>query len=318
MRVVFMGAPEFAVPTLREIVNSGRRVVAVYTRAPKPGGRRGLEIRKTPVHDAAESLEIPVYTPATLKTEEAQETFRSHAADVGMVIAYGLLLPQGTLTAPTFGCLNLHASLLPRWRGAAPIQRAIMAGDLETGVDLMRVEAGLDTGPIALRQVVPVQPEETAGDLTARMAEVAAQLAVSGLNALESGVLAFAAQSNAGVCYARKIDKSETEIDWTRDAAAVRNHIHGLSPMPGAFSTLVIRGAAERVKVLRAETVSAGGEPGTILDDAMTVACGADAIRILEAQQAGRTTVSGRELMRRTGVAIGETFMRSAFSSAET
>ena len=233
-----MGAPDFAVPTLRAIVDSGRLVVAAYTRAPKPGGRRGLEIRKTPIHEAAEALGVPVYTPATLKSEEAQEAFRSHAADVGLVIAYGLLLPPPILATPQFGCLNLHASLLPRWRGAAPIQRAIMAGDHETGVDLMRMEAGLDTGPVALREVVPIRPGDTAGDLATCLAQIAAVLAVRGLNALETGKLVFNEQSSEGACYARKIDKSETEIDWTRDAEAVRNHIHGLSPMPGAFSNL--------------------------------------------------------------------------------
>ena len=313
-----MGTPEFAVPALRRIVNSGRRVVAVYTRAPKPGGRRGLQLLKTPVHVTADSLGLPVFTPPTLRTEEALETFRSHEADVGLVTAYGLLLPQGILTAPTFGCLNLHASLLPRWRGAAPIHRAIMAGDHETGVDLMRMEAGLDTGPIALREVVPIRPQDTAGDLTIRLAQTAAELAARALSDLESGVLTFNAQAAAGVCYAHKIDKAETEVDWRRDADTVRNHIHGLSPMPGAFSALVIRGAAERVKILRAETMSGGGPPGTILDESMTVACGAGAIRILEAQQAGRTTVSGRELMRRADVAIGATFLRSEATSAES
>ncbi len=257
-----MGAPDFAVPTLRAIVDSGRLVVAAYTRAPKPGGRRGLEIRKTPIHEAAEALGVPVYTPATLKSEEAQEAFRSHAADVGLVIAYGLLLPPPILATPQFGCLNLHASLLPRWRGAAPIQRAIMAGDHETGVDLMRMEAGLDTGPVALREVVPIRPGDTAGDLATCLAQIAAVLAVRGLNALETGKLVFNEQSSEGACYARKIDKSETEIDWTRDAEAVRNHIHGLSPMPGAFSNLVIRGGVERVKILRAEIARGAGGPG--------------------------------------------------------
>ena len=309
MRIVFMGAPEIAVPTLLRIVESGRRVVAAYTRAPKPGGRRGLEIRKTPVHEAAERLGIPVYTPPTLKTEAAQDTFRSHAADVGLVLAYGLLLPPAILAAPRFGCLNLHGSLLPRWRGAAPIQRAIMAGDPETGVDLMRVEAGLDTGPVALREVVPIRPEDTAGDLATRLSRIAAELAVRGLNALEAGTLAFTDQPSAGACYAPKIDKRETEIDWTRDAVAVRNHIHGLSPAPGAFSNLVFRGASERVRILRAETASAVGAPGAILDEAMTVACGKGAIRVLEGQRAGRTAVSGRELMRRESVPVGALFI---------
>jgi len=309
MRIIFMGAPEFAVPTLRRIASPGRTVVAVYTRAPKPGGRRGLEIRKTRVHEAAELLDIPVYTPSTLTTTEVQETFRSHSADVGLVVAYGLLLPQVILSAPKFGCLNLHASLLPRWRGAAPIQRAIMAGDEQTGVDLMRMKAGLDTGPVALREVVPIRPEDTAGALTNRLANIAAELAVRGLDDLATGNLNFKPQLSTGVCYARKIDKSEIEVDWMGDAETVRNHIHGLSPMPGAFSTLVIRSIPERVKILRVEIASGFGQPGTIVDDAMTVACGTGAIRVLEGQRAGRTVVSGHELMVRESVQIGDAFL---------
>ena len=318
MRVVFMGAPGFAVPTLRIIINSGHSVVAAYTRAPKPGGRRGLEIRKTPIHEAAEALGVPVYTPHTLRTEEAQEIFRSHAADVGLVIAYGLLLPPSILALPKFGCLNLHASLLPRWRGAAPIQRAIMAGDPETGVELMRMEAGLDTGPVALREVVPIRPEDTAGDLTTCLAKIAAGLAVRGLNALETGNLVFNEQPSAGACYANKIDKSEAEIDWTRCAEAVRNHIHGLSPTPGAFSNLAIRGVMERVKILRAEIAAGAGAPGAILDETMTVACDKAAIRILEAQRAGRTALSGAEFMRRESVPIGAAFAPTSSSSSGT
>jgi methionyl-tRNA formyltransferase len=317
MRIVFMGAPEFAVPTLRKIVSSGREVAAAYTRAPKPGGRRGLEVRKTPVEEAATSVRIPVYTPPTLKTEEAQELFRGLGADVVLVIAYGLLLPPAILAAPRFGCLNLHASLLPRWRGAAPIQRAIMAGDRETGVDLMKMEAGLDTGPVALREVVAIHPEDTAGDLTNHLAQIAGDLAVRGLNMLEAGRLVFDEQSGAGVCYAHKVDKSETEIDWTRDAEAVRNHIHGLSPAPGAFSVLVIRDTKERVRILRAETATASGAPGTILDNMMVVACGTGAVRVLEGQRAGRTILSGGELMRRESIPVGTRFKPFGSTSFE-
>jgi methionyl-tRNA formyltransferase len=316
MRVVFMGAPEFSVPTLRAIVASGRTVVGAYTRAPKPGGRRGLEIKKTPIHEAAEHLGIPVYTPSTLKTAEAQEIFRSLAADIGVVIAYGLLLPPAILAAPKLGCVNLHASRLPRWRGAAPIQRAIMAGDPETGVDFMRMEEGLDTGPVALSETTPIAPSDTAGDLTERLATIAAEVAVRGLDALESGPIQFSPQADAGSCYARKIDKNEAEIDWMLGAEAVRNHVHGLSPMPGAFSTLLIRGQVERIKILRAEVVSANGPPGAILDDTMIVACGEDAIRVVEGQRAGRTPVSGRELLRRESISAGATFTRSGSSSS--
>src|SRR5271165_4190900 len=266
MRIVFLGAPEFAVPTLRAIVAGGCAIPAVYTRAPKPGGRRGLEIVRTPVHKEADLRGIPVLTPATLKAEDVQHVFLSHEADVAVVVAYGLLLPKAILDAPKKGCLNLHASLLPRWRGASPIQRAIMAGDLDTGVDLMQMEEGLDTGPIALREAIPIRPHDTAGDLTPRLAEIAARLAVRGLLGIERGTLEFQEQSSVGGCYARKINKSEAEVDWTPSAAQVRNHIHGLSPAPGAFSNLSREGGLERVKILRVEAVAGRGAPGAILN----------------------------------------------------
>ena len=316
MRIIFMGVPAFAVPTLQEIVSNGHVVTAVYTRAPKPGGRRGLENKKTPVHEAAEASAIPVFTPATLRDEEAHAVFRSHAADVGVVIAYGLLLPLPIFEAPKFGCLNLHASLLPRWRGAAPIQRAVMAGDNDTGVDLMRMEEGLDTGPVALREVIPIRPEDTAGDLANRLAQIAAKLAVRGLSAMERGKLEFTKQSSAAACYARKIDKCEGEIDWRPSAWQVRNQIHGLSPTPGAFSTLPVGNRLERIKILRAEAVGGSGAPGTILDHEMTVACGDGAIRILEGQRASCGAMPGRELMRREGVPRGATFMPAERSSS--
>jgi methionyl-tRNA formyltransferase len=316
MRIVFMGAPEFAVPTLCEIVSEGHAVAAVYTRGPKPGGRRGLEIKKTPVQAAAESLRIPVYTPATLKSEDVQDVFRDHAADVAVVVAYGILLPTPILEAPKHGCLNLHASLLPRWRGAAPIQRAIMAGDAETGVDLMRIEEGLDTGPVALRAIVPIQPADTAGDLTQSLAKIAAKLTVRGLDAVEQGSLMFREQSNLGVCYARKIGKDEAEIDWRHSAVQVRNHIHGLSPTPGAFSNLSIGSRLERVKILRVEAIAAKGAPGMILDTQMTVACGEGAIRILEGQRAGRATMAGREIVRGEQALLGATFTPAGKSSS--
>ena len=308
MRIVFMGAPDFAVPTLQKIVSKRHEVVAAYTRAPKPGGRRGLEIKKTPVHDAAELLGVPVFAPQTLRDARTQAIFRNHNADATIVIAYGLLLPPGVLQAPRFGCLNLHASLLPRWRGAAPIQRAIMAGDVETGVVLMRMEEGLDTGPVAMREVVPIKPEDTAGDLTNRLAPVAAELAARGLFELESGKLEFAQQPTAGVSYAHKIEKAEAEIDWRKSAIEVRNHIHGHSPSPGAFSNLCLSGRLERIKILRAEAVGASGVPGTILDGDMTVACGVGAIRVLEGQRAGRVVVQGDELMRRESLSPGAMF----------
>ncbi len=318
MRIVFMGAPEFAVPTLYEIVSEGHAVAAVYTRGPRPGGRRGLEIKKTPVQTAAESLRIPVYTPATLKSEDVHDVFRGHAADVAVVVAYGLLLPTPILGAPKDGCLNLHASLLPRWRGAAPIQRAIMAGDAETGVDLMRMEEGLDTGPVALRTIVPIQPADTAGDLTQSLAKIAAKLTVVGLDGMEHGSLMFREQSNLGVSYARKIGKDEAEIDWGHNAVQVRNHIHGLSPAPGAFSNLSIAGRVERVKILRVEAIAAkcAGAPGMIVDNDMTVACGEGAIRILQGQRAGRAAMAGPEIMRGEQAFLGATFMPDGKSSS--
>jgi len=311
MRIVFMGAPEFSVPTLQSLVRAKHQVAAIFTRPPKPGGRRGFEITKTPVHEAAEALGLPVYTPLTLRSKEALELFLSFDADVAVVVAYGLILPKPILEAPEFGCLNLHASLLPRWRGAAPIQRAIMAGDAETGVDLMRIDEGLDTGPISIREVVPILPENTAGDLARRLSKVAAGVGVTGLAQLEGGTLEFRNQSDLGVCYAPRIDKSEAEIDWSRDANEVRNYIHGLSPNPGAFSLLPLGSALERFKILRVQAVPGGGLPGTILDANMTVACGSAAVLVLEAQRAGRAVLPGREIMRGNQAVVGAAF-RSA------
>ena len=309
MRIVFMGSPPFAVPTLRKIV-SKNHVVAAYTRAPKPGGRRGLEMRRTPVHEAAESLGIPVFTPRTLKDAKEQAIFRSHQADVGLVVAFGLLLPSAILEAPKHGCLNLHPSLLPRWRGAAPIQRAIMAGDVETGVDLMRMQEGLDTGPVAMREVVSIEPKDTAGDLARRLASRAADLATRGLFELEHGALNFVEQPASGATYATKIEKSEAEIDWCESASQVRNRIHGLSPSPGAYSYLYFGERLERIKILRAEVNDRKGFPGTILDQEMTVACREGAIRVVEGQRAGRTTLPGHELMRRESLMPDMLFRR--------
>src|SRR5580692_8456755 len=289
MRVVFMGSPEFAVPTLLEMSRNAHVPVAAYTRPPARSGPRGLEVRRTPVHSAADSLGIPVFTPSSLRDVEVQKAFNSLAADVVVVAAYGLILPIPILAAPRLGCLNLHASLLPRWRGAAPIQRAIMAGDLQTGVDVMCMDAGLDTGPIATREIVSIHSNETAGDLTSRLAAIAAKLAVSALKSMEAGVLKFREQSTVGVCYARKIDKSETEIDWTQSAETVRNHIHALSPAPGAFSKVVIGNKAENIKLFRAEATTGAAAPGMLLCEDMRIACGTGAIRVLLGQRSGKT-----------------------------
>ncbi len=296
MRIVFMGTPQFSVPSLERIVADGHEIVSVYTRAPKPAGRRGLEVLKTAVHLTAEGFGIPVHTPSTLKDPLVLGEFRALHPAVVIVIAYGLILPKGALEAPLHGCLNLHASLLPRWRGAAPIQRAIMAGDSRTGVDLMLMEEGLDTGPVALRGATKVLPHETAGELTERLSHVAADVAAAGLKDLERGALNFQQQAAAGVTYAHKISKAEADIRWTRTAAEVCNQIHGLSPFPGAFSALKVGDNIERIKIYRAARVDGNGAPGCILEDDMTVACGTGAIRILEGQRAGRGHALGREL----------------------
>ncbi|MGD1035899.1 MAG: methionyl-tRNA formyltransferase [Roseiarcus sp.] len=314
MRVIFMGASEFAAPSLSALVELGHDVVAVYTRAPKPAGRRGLEIAKTPVHRLAEACSLPVVTTATLRTLEAQAQFRAFDADVAVVAAYGLILPPPILAAPKFGCLNIHASLLPRWRGAAPVQRAIMAGDAETGVDLMRLEEGLDTGPVAREARTPIRASDTAGDLTAILAALGARLIAEALPDLAAGRLNFRPQSAEGATYARKIEKSEAPIDWTVDAAHARNHIHGLSPSPGAYGEIDCGGRTERIKILRAAVVGLSGPPGAVLDAEMTVACGMGALRIIEAQRAGKSAMSGAELMRGGKIAPGARFNSSATS----
>ena len=303
-----MGTPEFAVPTLMEISKSGRVPVAVYTREPALGGRRWLEITKTPVHSAADSLGIPVLTPTSLRDAGTQKAFNSLAADVVIVAAYGLLLPIPILESPRLGCMNLHPSLLPRWRGAAPIQRAIMAGDRETGVDVMWMDPGLDTGPIAMRQIVPIRPHETAGDLTSRLAVLAARVSVNALQSMEAGLLEFREQSSAGVCYAHKIKKSEAVVDWTQSAEDVRNQIHALSPAPGAFSKVVTGNRHETVKFFRAEVAMGTGSPGMLLSEDMRIACGVGAVRVLQGQRAGKTMMSGHELMRGAKLARGVIF----------
>lgn len=309
MRIVFMGAPAFSVPTLLEIIGQGNEVAAVYTRAPRPAGRRGLELTKTPVHLVAEQHAIPVFTPATLRNEPEQDRFRAHEADAAVVVAYGLILPPAILALPKHGCLNLHGSLLPRWRGAAPIQRAIMAGDCDTGVCVMRMEEGLDTGPVALVERLVIAPTMTAGDLAERLARLGADLMARALPALERGLLEFTPQPVEGATYAKKIDKAEARIDWAADAETVRNQIHGLSPAPGAYSERDFGHGAERVKVLRARVVVGEGIPGEALDDALTIACGRGAIQVIEAQRAGKIAMSGEALARGAQITRGARFL---------
>jgi methionyl-tRNA formyltransferase len=308
MRVIFMGSPAFAVPALDALIDLGVEIVGVYCKAPRPAGRRGLELTETPVHSRAKARGLRVLTPASLRTAESQEEFRNLDADAAIVAAYGLILPPPILASPKLGCLNLHGSLLPRWRGAAPIQRAIMAGDAETGIGLMRMEEGLDTGPVAREARAPITALDTAGDLTKVLSALGASLLTECWCDFAAGRLLFRPQPEDGVVYARKIDKNETAIDWTADAPTIRNHIHGLSPSPGAYSEIEIGGRTERVKFLRVEVLERSGPSGKVLDDELTVACGEGAIRAREAQRAGKSPMSGAELMRGGAIAIGAVF----------
>jgi methionyl-tRNA formyltransferase len=304
LRIVFMGTPDFAVPTLLEIVGRGHEVVAVYTRAPKPAGRRGLDLTATPIERAAQSRALRVFTPASLRSPDAATIMRDYGANVAVVVAYGLILPEPILGAFPLGAFNLHASLLPRWRGAAPIQRAIMAGDAETGVMVMRMEAGLDTGPIAMVKPVQIGADETAGDLHDRLALLGADLMVEALGELERNRLAPEPQGNNGVTYANKISKSETRIAWARPWQDVHSHIRGLSPSPGAW----FEHEGARIKVLRTTRGEGSGAPGTLLDDKLTIACADGAVRILELQSAGRQAMKAEEFLRGADVAAGTRF----------
>ena len=298
LRVIFMGTPEFSVPVLRAIAEAGHEIPAVYTQPPRAAGRRGLELTPSPVQREAERLGIETRTPTSLKGETEQDAFRALQADVAVVVAYGLLLPKAILEAPRLGCLNGHASLLPRWRGAAPIQRAIMAGDTETGMMVMRMEEGLDTGPVAMVEKCAIEPDMTAGDLHDRLMSIAAVLMAQALSRLGTNTLASTLQAHDGVTYARKIDKSETRVDWTRPAAEVHNHIRGLSPFPGAWCETEIGGRTERLKLLRSTLSQGAGESGGILDDRLTVACGSGAIRLVEVQRAGGRPAAVQEFLR--------------------
>ena len=299
LRVVFMGTPDFAVPTLAGVLAAGHEVVAVYTQPPRPAGR-GMAERKSPVHLFAESRGLPVLVPATLKAEAESHTFAAHRADVCVVVAYGLILPRPVLAAPRQGCLNLHASALPRWRGAAPVQRAIMAGDAETAATVMRMEAALDTGPICRVERVPIGPDTTAGELHDMLAERGATLMVRALGELEQGGLDCTAQPADGVTYAPKIDKRETRIDFTKPASEVHNRVRGLSPAPGAWFEATHEGRTERVKLLRTQLVAhaPSAPPGTVLDNALTISCGEGAVRMLEVQRSGKKPMAAVEFLR--------------------
>jgi methionyl-tRNA formyltransferase len=304
LRLIFMGTPDFAVPTLLELVAHGHEVVAVYTRVAKPAGR-GMKLQLSPVEREARRLGIPVVTPATLKTADALEEFRAHGADAAVVVAYGMILPQAILDAPKLGCFNLHGSLLPRWRGAAPINRAIMAGDAETGVMVMKMDAGLDTGDVAMAERLTITDAMTAADLHDALAPLGADLMVRAMGALERGKLQLTKQSDQGVTYAAKIDKAEARIDWHKPARAVLRHIHGLSPFPGAWCEMPIEGEPVRVKILRCELANGSGAAGDLLDDRLTVACAQGAIRIIELQRAGKAPMKAADFLRGTPLKAG-------------
>jgi methionyl-tRNA formyltransferase len=306
LRVVFMGTPAFSVPTLAEILSAGHEVAAVYSQPPKAAGR-GLAETKSPVQTFAEAAGLPVHTPRSLRSDEAQSVFAAHHADVAVVVAYGLILPKPILDAPRQGCLNLHGSKLPRWRGAAPIQRAVMAGDVETAAMVMQMDEGLDTGPICLAERIDIGADMTAGDLHDVMKVTGADLMGRALAALARGSLSATPQPSDGITYAAKIDKAETRIDLNRPAREVHNHIRGLSPWPGAWLEWTPAGGApERLKVLRSRLVAGSGSPGTVLDDALTVACGADAIQLIEVQRSGKRAMTAQEFLRGLPVRRGD------------
>jgi methionyl-tRNA formyltransferase len=291
MRIVFMGTPAFAVPALEALRAAGHDIAAAYSQPPRPAGR-GKKPRPSPVAERAAALGIPVRTPESLRGPDEQAAFAALGAEVGVVVAYGLILPRAILDAPPRGCLNIHASLLPRWRGAAPVARAIMAGDAGTGACVMRMEPSLDTGPVLLREGVAIGEDETAGELAARLAEVGARLIVEALGQIDALVPEI--QPEAGVTYAAKIDKAEARIDWRRPAAEVDRLIRGLSPSPGAWCWI----GDERVKLLRSSLAAGSGAPGEVLDDALTVACGSGAVRIAELQRPGRAPGAAAEVLR--------------------
>src|SRR5882724_2430156 len=300
LRLIFMGTPDFAVPTLLELVAHGHEIAAVYTRAAKAAGR-GMKLQLSPVEQQAQRLGMAVAMPTTLKTPQALEEFRALNADAAVIVAYGMILPQAILDAPKLGCFNLHASLLPRWRGAAPINRAVMAGDAETGVMVMKMDVGLDTGDVAMAERIAIPDRMTAADLHDELSRLGAGLMVRAMAALERGTLQLTKQASDGVSYAAKIEKAEARIDWTRPSRAVLRHIHGLSPFPGAWCEMAGEGGEPaRLKILRCELADGSGAPGAVLDDHLRIACGDGAIRILDLQRAGKAPMKAAEFLRGT------------------
>lgn len=297
MRLIFMGTPDFAVPTLEALVAAGHEIVAAYSQPPRPAGR-GKKLQPSPVHLAAERHGIPVFTPVSLKPADEQARFAAHGAEAAIVAAYGLLLPQAILDAPPLGCLNVHGSLLPRWRGAAPVQRAILAGDVHTGITIMQMERGLDTGPMLATVATPVAGK-TAGDLTSELAALGADLMVRVLADL--GTFDPEVQPEAGVTYAAKIDKAESRLDFDSDAEQVERQVRAFAPAPGAFFEL----DGERYRVLAAEVAEGEGTPGTVLDDRLTIACARGALRPLTVQRAGRPAMETAALLRGRAIPAG-------------
>ncbi|MCO6390215.1 methionyl-tRNA formyltransferase [Aliihoeflea aestuarii] len=305
LRVVFMGTPEFSAATLKALADAGHDIVAAYSQPPRPAGRRGLELKKSPVQEAAEKLGIEVRTPTSLNGEAEQDAFRALGADVAVVVAYGLLLPRAILDGTRLGAFNGHASLLPRWRGAAPIQRAIMAGDGETGMMIMKMDEGLDTGSVALTRKIAIGDAMTAGELHDALRDVGAELMVEAMALLEAGTLATTPQSGEPT-YAAKISKDETRIDWSIPAREVHDRIRGLSPFPGAWCEATIGGKVERLKVLRSTVGEGDGAPGTLLDDALTIACGDGAVHLVEVQRAGGNPMAATDFLRGAGLEKGD------------
>ncbi|AKI02453.1 methionyl-tRNA formyltransferase [Hoeflea sp. IMCC20628] len=308
MRIIFMGTPDYAAPTLEALHAAGHEIVAVYSQPPRPAGRRGLEVLPSPVHRTADGLGIPVFTPKSLKSEEEQLAFRALNADAAVVVAYGLILPKAILDAPRLGAWNGHASLLPRWRGAAPIQRAIMAGDTETGVMIMKMDEGLDTGAVALTQTVKITPTMTTGELHDCLADVTAQMMVEAMARLQTEGLPVTQQADVGVTYAAMISKAETRVDFTQTAEKVHNHVRGLAPSPGAWFELKTDDRAERIKLLATgylDDASSGASPGTVLDDQLKIACGKGTLRLLTLQKAGGKLLQADDFLRGTAIASG-------------
>ena len=306
MRLAFMGSPDFAVPSLKALIAAGHDIVCVYSQPPRPAGR-GKQLRNTPVHDAALDAGIEVRHPASLKSQEEKDAFAALDLDAAIVVAYGLILPKAVLATPKYGCINLHGSLLPRWRGAAPMQRAIMAGDLVTGVQTMQMEAGLDTGPVYLTAETPITRKDTAGSIHDRLAELGGPLLLETLAGLDAGTLEAEAQAEDGVTYAHKLGPEDTRIDWTKPAAEIDCQIRGLSPFPGAWFQIEQNGKRVRVKALMSELTDGKGDAASVTDDQLTIACGDDyAVRLTQVQKAGKSACSAEDFLRGNPLKAGD------------